>query len=294
MPRALCVLDPRWSWKAWLEKNRKQRPVLTFDPAVLPARITLNKGERLAGWRFVGTTSAPRNPIAIMGASIALANEAGDDWIGFLFDPGQNLVLNQLAVEMAQALRVTHVLVPKGSRLETHGWPVGAEPVELEDGYPPMVREAQRRAQWLEVFQSSQDHTVELGSVHVMGARLGAGTPVPMPDPGALAWRYGANLHVVSPRAFTQAESERLAAQHQAKQVSHATPEDYVDLVCSLADQEGRDLGIGTVQGLDLATGAIHLRNTAVSPAHPQFLKIGTTKVDPKGRETGETKPWSL
>lgn len=294
MPRVLCVLEPRWSWKAWLERNRKQRPVLTFDPSVLPARVTLSQGEKLAGWRFVGTTSAPRNPIGIMGASLALANQAGDDWIGFLFDPGQNLVLNQLAVEMAQALRVTHVLVPKGSSLETHGWPVGAEPVELDEGYPPMVREAQRRAQWLEVFQASVEHEIDLASVHVMGARLGAGQPVPMPEAGTLAWRYGPNLHVVSDQALDPVASERLAAQHNVRQVSHATPADYFNLVCSLADQEGRDLGIGTVDSLDLSTGTLRVFCTAVNPAHPQILKIGTTQVDRKGREAGETKPWSL
>jgi hypothetical protein len=294
MARVLCVLDSRWSWKAWLERNRKNRPVLTFDPGVLPARATLSQSERLAGWRFVGTTSAPRNPIGVMGAGLALAHQAGEDWIGFLFDPGQNLVLNQLALEMAQALRVTHVLVPRGSQLETHGWPVGAETVELEEGYPAMVRDAQRRAQWLEVFQAAEDHTVELAAVHVLSGRLGAGIPVPMPDPGALAWKYGPNLHVVSARSLTPSETDRLTAQHKVKQVSHATPDDYIDLVCSLADQEGQDLGIGTVQHLDLETATLVIKNTAAAPAHPQILKLGTTKVDAKGRETGEIKPWSL
>ncbi|MFX8278007.1 hypothetical protein ABTL45_19265, partial [Acinetobacter baumannii] len=81
---------------------------------------------------------------------------------------------------------------------------------------------------------------------------------------------------------------------HKAKQVTHATPDDYVDLVCALSDQEGHDLGIGTIQRLDLETARLYLKNTAVAPAYPQILKVGTTKVDGKGRETGEIKPWSL
>ncbi|MES1228475.1 MAG: hypothetical protein ABUL72_07365, partial [Armatimonadota bacterium] len=61
-----------------------------------------------------------------------------------------------------------------------------------------------------------------------------------------------------------------------------------------LADQEGNDLGIGTIETVDVSTGVVKLKNTAVSPAHARLLRLGTTKVDAKGRELGEVKPWSL
>ena len=294
MPRILCVLDQRWTWKGWLERNRRNKPVLTFDPSVLPARVTLQRDGSIHAWRFVGTTSPARNPISVMGGSVALSYQANEDWIGFIFDPGQNLILNQLAVELSQALRVTQVIVPKGSGLDAKGWPVGAEPVELEEGYPSMVREAQRRAQWLDVLQASEDHVVELTEVSTLGARLGAGEVVPLDRPDALCWKYGQNLHLVSERPPGEPETARLLSWHKAKTLSHATPVDYEGLVCSLADQEGNDLGIGAIESLEVATGTLKIKNTAVAPAHARLLRLGTTRIDAKGREQGEVKPWSL
>lgn len=294
MARTLCVLDQRWTWKPWLERGRANRPVLTLDPSVLPARVTLQVQGQVRGWRFVGSPSAARNPIGVLGSSVALAQQAGEDWLGFLFDPGQNLVLNQLALEIAQALRVDQVLVPQGSSLETKGWPVGADRVSLEEGYPAMVREAQRRAQWLDVTQACVEHQVSLQDIEVVGARMGAGVVVPMDRPDALCWKYGGNLHLVSERPPGEPETARLLSQHNARAITHARPSDYEGLLCSLAGQAGDDLGIGSVERLDTATASMTLLNTAVAPAHARLLKLGTLKIDHKGRELGEVKPWTL
>jgi hypothetical protein len=65
-------------------------------------------------------------------------------------------------------------------------------------------------------------------------------------------------------------------------------------LLCSFANQEGEDFGIGMIRGIDFVTGVAQVACTAVPPAPARILRIGGLRVDPNGNELGEARPWQV
>lgn len=290
--KTLCVLDPRWTWKDWIDSHGKGRPILTLDPAVLPGRLTLQDAGRVRAWRFSGSCDPGRSPLNTLSGAVALAQAAGDRWVAFLFHPGQSILLNELALQIAQCLQPSEILVPEGSSLDSKGWPIGAQSVQLEPGFPPVVREAQRRAQWLDFTQSCTEFTAQLTDFEVMGARIGQGIPFFDDRLKGLAWAWGSHLHVIAQQQPSDDLVSQWCAMTHTQRLNFARPSDYEGLLCATSEQDGRDLGMATIREIDLESGSITLAGTLDGPF--RILKVGTVRIDSAGRELGEVKPWTV
>lgn len=292
------------SWREWLKTHRRGRDLLVLDPADAdhgpPARCALYRGERAVAWRFVGSLEPTRNPLAILQAGATLASRAEGDLVVLLFQVRFSPAVRQLALAVAQVLRPTEILTPDGSGFEGFGWPVGAHRVGLEAEFPAVVTSAQRRSRWIEMIERADSHEVALDRVSIEGLRLGSGAPMPV---GSLhlaglssvlhAEVFGSVLFMVTTGVIEQDPMGRALDLAHATSAMVAEPTAYDGLLCSFADQEGEDFGMGFVESADFERGVFRVRCTAVAPAPVRILKVGSLRIDAGGKELGETKPWS-
>jgi polynucleotide 5'-kinase involved in rRNA processing len=178
---------------------------------------------------------------------------------------------------------------------------VGPEEVETEASFPAMVQQAQRKAQWLKLNESCSEHEVNLRRVSIEGARLGSGDAI---HPDALAKANldpalhgevagGTLLLVTAEEPSDQAMARALDIFH-ASRAAVVAPTAYDNLLCSFANQEGEDFGIGMVRKIDFKTGIAQISCTAVPPAPVRILRIGGLRVDGSGNELGEARPWQV
>lgn len=293
------------TWRQWLKEHRRSRDLLILDPADpdhgTPARCVLLRGDEVVAWRFVGTLEPTRNPIALFQSAAVLGSLAGPDALALLFEVRFTPVLRQLALAIAQLLKPEEIWIPDGSGLENFGWPVGPQRVGLEPAFPDVVIAAQRRSRWIEMLERCESHEVPLDRVSVEGLRLGGGLPVPIGSLHLAGVRSALHAEVFGPSLFLVAEGELDHDQiGRALDLAHATnamvvePSAYTGLLCSFADQAGEDFGMGMIDEVDFERRIVRLRCTAVSPAPVRMLKVGSLRIEPSGKELGETKPWSV
>lgn len=301
----LLVGSPEVTWREWIKTHRKSADLLTLDIANSnygsPGRAALLRGEKAVGWRFVGSTDPSRNPIALLQAAATLKNSLEPGGYALLFEYRAAPVLRHLALAIAQLLRPTEILIPDGSDFDGLGWPVGPQRVILEPAFPAVVCAAQRRARWIELIEQGERHEVSLDRVSLEGTRLGSGSPISVPalhraglEEVLHAERFGANALIIAEHDLT---ADQMAAVLDLAQVAHATviePWAYSGLLCSFADQEGNDFGMGMIERLDFERRLIIARCTAIPPAPVRIVRLGSLRIDETGKELGETKPWSI
>jgi len=298
MSRTLLVGHPKGSWRDWLKANLGTRDLLILDPTDADhgpaARAVLLRDEKVVGWRLIGTIDPQRNPLGLISAGAILSRRTLRSAVILTHSVRLAPVLRQIALAIAEIIPPTEILVPAGSRLEHESWPVGAEVVELPEGYPPLVKDAQRRARWIELMAQSERHEINIHDVSIQGTRLGSGRRLLHQDFPDYAEVTGGVLHIVSDREPDHATVARAMDLAHATRMSLVSPSAYEGLVCSFAHQSGEEFGIGRIESLDPDRRLIVVQSDAVVPAPVRILRIGSLAIDLEGREIGDARPWTV
>lgn len=305
MPRTLLVGSANHSWRNYLRDHRGDRDVAVLDPADahygVPGRLALYRGDKTVDWVFFGAIDAQKNPLALITGAIRLLSQSSENAI-ILFPSFQSVpAARQLLIQLAQLIQPDEVLVPEGTKIATHPWPVGALTVEIESEFPEMVRVAQRRARWIALMEQCEDHVIPLDEVDFLFSRFGSGRRVPSDHfdragvPGVLwAERAAQTLLVVARRDFTDDELAGLLNVGHSTKLVFLDPLSFSGLLCSFARQDGEDMGMGVIEEVSFTEGVIKARCQAVAPAPVRILKVGHLRIDDLGREQHEIRPWSV
>lgn len=296
MGRTLLVGHPSVTWHDWIKE--RNRDLVCLDPANAdfgpPCRSFFVQDSKVRSWRLIGSTDVSRDPLALASAAWKLVQQADQNADVLLFGVRNSPLVRQTALEIAQCVSPSTVLVPSGTGLARLGWPVGASEIELPKAFPTMVVEAQRRARWIEMLEAAENHEVHLSDVTTMGARLGSGLRVEVPDWEGWAEVCGGVLFLVGDLDPEESRIGRLLDQTHASKLSFVHSTDYGGLLCSFASEEGEDFGIGTISEFDPVRGLLRIKSTAVPPSPVRVLRFGSVKLDAVGRESPVVKPWSL
>ncbi len=296
MTGELWVRDRTWTWH---DRLRDEAPPvwLSLDPADAdhgpPARVTLVSGGVVRAWRFIGSTDPGADPIGLVCAAWSLLNDAPPGTPILAPPVRESPVHRHLALSLAQALRPERIVVPRASGLERWPWPVGAEEADATPDLPPLVRDAQRRARWLELRERATSQIVPLDTVGVLGARFGSGHRFRTTDWEGHAEAGAGTLLLIGDGEPDEAAGT-LMAQSQASRMVVNSPRTYDGLVCAFAHQDGEDFAMGIVDRLDLERREFTVLSDAVPPAPVRLLRLGRLRVDGSGREVGEAKPWTV
>lgn len=304
MPRTLLLSSPEFAWRDWLKENRKDRDLVLLDPGdpaqTPPGKLTLWKNGKPVHWRFYGSLDPTRAPHVLVAGLAQMLSAASADAIVQLFPHRNTPLMRQVTMMCAQLAAPAEIFTPKGADLDLEGLPVGPEEVEIEAAFPPIVQQAQRKAQWMKLIENCSPHKVDLRYVAIEGTRLGSGRRIHSEQlanvglDGQHAEVSGGTLLLI---AETEPDDHVLG---RALDIFHASraivqpASAYDHLLCSFARQEGEDFGFGIIENIDFANGVAQVRCTAVPPAPVRILRIGSLRVDPNGNEVGETKPWQV
>ncbi len=305
MPRTLLIGHAGVSWREWLKANRKGRDLLLLDPADpnfgAPGRLTLWRGEKLLATRFFGSLDALRSPHIVAAVLAEFLSIAGEDVLIQLAPYRPTPLGHQLLLLLAAQAKADTILLANGTNAPCNAFPIGPEDVALEPAFPAMVQTAQRKAQWLKMLESCRPHEVDLRQVCIEGARLGSGQKL---DPMSMmrggieeahhAELIGSSLFVVSDDEPEDQEVARALDDLNASRAFFVTPSAYEGLLCSFARNNGEDFGYGMIQRIDFEAGIAHILNTAETPAPVRILRIGSLRINERGSELGETRPWQV
>ena len=292
------------AWHQWLKDNRKGRDLILLDPADAhhgPAgRLWLIHDDRSTS-RFYGSTDPQRSPHVMVLALAEFLTEARPDALVQLFAYRPTPLLSQLAQLIAFLVKPEQILIDQETPISQGGWPTGPEEIDLPAGLPPMVVDAQRKAQWLKLIERCQPHQIPLQSCVIQGARLGSGHSLDEPTrhraglANALhAETCGSTLLIVADEDPDEENISRaLDVTHTARaQIVRADA--YDDLLCAFVRPSGDEFGFGMIERIDFAEGLIHARTDAIPPVPVPILRLGSMRVDKDGRERGEAKPWQV
>lgn len=303
MGRTLLLGDSHSGWRDWLKAHLAGRDLLLLDPSDAthgaPGRLSLERDGRIVAWRFYGSLDPLRAPHVLVAAAAALLRESSEDAVVQLFPISPSPLAMQTAHAIADLVAPGHIWAQPGLA-DRKGWPVGPEPVEGEQGFPEIVRHAQRKAQWLKLLEDGEAHEVELSSVSVQGTRLGSGAQVPRSEldaAGLEALRgelLGKTLLVVCGTEPDDGVVGRALDRFHCQRIVAVRPDAYDRLLCAFARDGGEPLGMGVVERVDFQTGLVHARCTAVAPAPVRTLQLGSLRVDADGNECGEYRPWQV
>jgi polynucleotide 5'-kinase involved in rRNA processing len=171
----------------------------------------------------------------------------------------------------------------------------------LEEAFPAVVRNAQRKAHWLKLMESCEEHVIDLDRISIEGARLGSGMPIHHDD---LAQFFrgrvvhgetsGGALFLVAKEEPDDDQMARALDHFHCSRAHIANPSEYEGLLCSFAKADGEDFGMGAIIKIDFEARKVYAHSTAVPPAPIRVLRIGSVRVDTAGRELGETRPWQV
>jgi len=303
--RTLLIGHPGVSWREWLKEHRGNSDLLCLDPNEpslgTPARLVLLKEHRPTFSRFYGSLDPQKGPHVVLAALAQAMPNLSEDAKVLLPPYRPTPLLRQLVSLAAQIVRPTEILVGKGTPLAHDGLPIGPEEVELEAAFPPLVQQAQRKAQWMKLLENSEMHEVSLREVSVEGARFGSGTILSADERKTAglgvvlhAEKMGATLFIVAEGEVEEAEIARALDFTHCTKAQFAEPSWFENLLCSFARQSGEDFGMGMVQSMDWNARTARILCTAVPPAPVRILRLGTLRVDRTGRELGELRPWQV
>lgn len=305
MERVLLIGTYEHSWKAWIAQSAPRHDWIILDPLDTdhgPAgRFCLVRGGKVVRWCFFGSLNAQRSPHRVVECLAVLLAEAGEDVVVQMFGYRPGPTLRQLALSLAAVLRPTRIVIGQGTPIDKDMWPIGPEEALLEVAFPPVVRNAQRRARWLKMIEESRDHEIPIGRVSVEGARFGSGFRL---DAARLA-RIGLHevehaevchkvLYLVSDVVIEDRALSAALDDTGAERGHIVSPSSFEGLVCAFARESGEDFGLGFVRKADFKSGVFHVSNTAVPPAPVRLLRLGSLRIDESGKEFGEIRPWEV
>lgn len=292
------------TWRTWLKENRGDADFLCLDPAD-PAqgvlgRITLWRGSKVAATRFFGGLDPQRSPHTLLTALHVALPVASENLVVQLYPYRAAPLLRQVAHQVAESLRPDRIFVASGTPIED-GWPITPADVDLEPDMPFEAKMAQRKAMWIQLFERSKPHEIDLRSVAIDGVRLGSGRAMPYEE--RLKSRLENALHAEKIGNVLFGVVERDPDESDVAEILHLTAcsratfvhsEAYQGLFCSFARQSGEDFGYGVIQRIDWREMRAHILADAIPPAPVRTLRVGGIKIGPGGDEWGEIAPWQV
>lgn len=292
------------AWHEWLKDHRQGRDLILLDPADAhygaAGRVWLIQGDR-ARSRLYGSTDPQRAPHVMALALAEFLGLAGEHAIVQLFAYRPTPLLSQLAQLTAFLVRPEHIYIQKGTEISQGGWPVGPEELELPAGLPPVVVDAQRKAQWLKLIERSHPHQISIQTCVVQGARLGSGHLLDEATRhraglanAAHVETCGATLLIVADEDPDEENISRALDVTHTSRAQVVRPDEYEDVLCAFVRPSGDEFGYGMIERIDFAEGLIHARADAIPPVPVPILRLGSLKVDKDGRERGEARPWQV
>lgn len=297
MSRTLLVGDRGGSWRGTAAWPGESAEILCLDAAsgdwTTPGRLSLLRGGKVVAWSFLGCLEARWNPIAFLAGVGYLVGVAGTEFTVVMPPVPASPLGRNLTIEAIRIVRPDRIAVSGPGMESALPWPIGPEVLESSETMPSLVSEAQRRARWLELFERCEPHTINLGSVPAIGARLGSGERVECGLPG---WTEvcGYTLFCVSEGEVEEIDISHALDVSGATKFRHVQPGAYQGLLCAFARQDGEDFGMGVIDSFDPESGLISARSDAVPPAPVRILKFGTLRLDDSGRELGHVGPWTV
>lgn len=304
MASSLLIAGPGKSWREYLDANLGSRDLILLDPAETrfgaPGRVCLVRGGKVVAWRFIGSLDPLRAPhvvIAALAGFLKQTESAAVQCFPYVPTP----LNRQTCLLLAQLLQPEEILVETTTDLDPEGWPVGPEAVSLRGDVPDLVNQAQRKARWLELIESSTEHRFPFRSVAIEGARLGAGRALSEAELEKIGMDGAQHAEICGSTLFAVYDEEppepmvaRLLDAVHAKRAVFAAPHAYRGLLCSFARQSGEDFAIGTIQDIDFKSGEIVINSPAVPQAPVRILRIGSLRIDASGNEIEELRAWQV
>jgi hypothetical protein len=303
MARTLLIGGPNVSWKAWERENLREDDLLVLDPGDAtygPATIfRLMRGERPLWTRLYGSLDPRRAPhvtVAALAEGIARADE---NLTVRLFPYRNTPMIRQTVTLVASVLRPDRIVVAEGTDLNLNGFPTGPETPALEPAFPPMVQDAMRKAQWMKLLESCSMHEIDLRTAVLEGTRLGGGRRL-SPDEIARAGLSAVHAEIVGRNLFIVSDDVPEGRLARALDVTHCTkaviaaPSAYEGLVLAFVRPNGEEIGHGRVVRIDWEAGIIHAACSAIAPVPVGIIRVGSLRLDAKGGERGEARPWEV
>ena len=304
MARTLLIGGPNVSWRAWEKENLEGDDLLVLDPADAThgtaAVFRLMRGERPLWTRLYGSLDPRRAPHVLLSALAEGMARAGDDLTVRLFAYRNTPLLRQTVALAASILRPDRILVAEGTDLDLDGFPIGPETPTLETAFPPMVQEAMRKAQWMKMLERCERHEVDLRAATLEGSRLGTGRVFSIEErkragleEAVHVEQSGRALFVVAASLDERRIARALDVTHGTK-VVHALPRAYDGLLLAFVRPNGDEIGHGRVERIDWEAGLLYAQCTAVAPVPVGIVRLGSLRLDAKGGERGEARPWEV
>lgn len=295
MTRALLVGGEGHAWRTWREGCGMEGPVVSLDPSYMEhgwgGRLMRTRGEQVLDWRFIGTLKATRNPLSVISGAMQLAS---DDAIVLLSRLESSPLARHFALTLAQLLQPQAICTAAGTGMENWPWPIGAEPVELEDSPPEIVLRAQERAQWLHLLRECHEHEIDLEETPVIGARLGSSERLQPQNIEGWLEVCGGGMLWVSDQVGEDTKVDQAMHFAEASKVWTALPSHYGGLLCAMSQEDGSEQGMGIVESFDPNLGRMKILCTAEPGTKPQVLKLGTLRLQKDGKRAGEAPPWTV
>lgn len=305
MSRTLLIGHPGVSWREWLKSNRGKRPFLCLDPTDpaqgVPGRLCLFLGEKPVIGRFYGSLDPMRSPHILPSLLAQAMQLAPDDLIVQLYPYRPTPLLRQTTALLAQLLQPEEILIASGAEIDQGGFPTGPVEIVIDSAFPPVVQLAQRKAQWIRLFEACQKHTLDLRRIAVEGARLGTGIRLTADErrkagleKALYAERTGGTLFSVSDVDLEDSDISLALNFTGCTRAHFVAPGLYRNLLISFAKQTGDDFSMGILTDIDWQSLRAYALCDAVVPAPVRILRLGALRVDSNGNEIGEVRPWQV
>ena len=304
MAKTLLIGGPGASWREWERENLGRDDLLVLDPADatygMPTVLRLMRGERPVWTRLYGSLDPRRAPHVLLCALAEGMARADEGLTVRLFAYRNTPLMRQTVGLAASVLRPDRIVVAQGTDLDLDGFSLGPETPEIPPAFPPMVQEAMRKAQWMKTLEECAAHEVDLRSTTLEGTRLGSGRALGFEEKRKAGLEDALHVECTGRTLLivTDAPNERMVA--RALDVTHSTKailassRTYEGLVLSFVRPGGEEFGFGRIERIDWTSMTLYAACTAVPPVPVQILRLGSLRLDAKGVERGEARPWEV
>ena len=301
MGRTVLLAESGYTWREWLKQHRGNADLLVLDPSDAShgpaARIRVLRGEKPIFDRFYGSLDPQKSPHLLVGALIEALEAASPNLVIQIYPYKVTPVLRQTTQLLLQLIKPDRLLVNHGFNGRLSG---ANEEVEIEKALPSAVQAAQRKAQWLSMIEKCEEHSVDLSETILSGSRLGAGDPIgearktKLGLDGAYVEVSGTTLYLVTDSGFSDDVIGTSLDVTGCSRAHFVSPGVYEGVLCSFAKVSGDEFGYGFLRSVDFVNLRAQVLCTAIPPVPVPMLKLGSLRIDEKGSELGEMKPWTV
>lgn len=301
--KTVLVGSAAFRWSDWITEEIGRRYLLILDPADThfgPAgRVVLVRNGEVIAWRFIGSLQTTRQPLWVLRGAVELLSLCDQDVVILMPTSSRSPIARHAFQTLLSVVAPDEILVAKGDDVDSEGWAIGPQLVELPVALPTMVQAAQRRGRWIGLQEDASLHEVLLEKVSIQGVRLGSGKRVLLPNETLLSplkWAEAADgtLYVVSDAPPEEPTLNRALQFAHLHRVHAAANQDFEHLLCCMCRQNGEPLGMGMIERAEFDKGRFVVRAQVSPGSNARIVMIGSLKVDTEGKELGEIKPWSI